>query len=115
MAIGMSYDDFWFGSPSMAKHYYNAHQYKIRQRNEEMWLQGVYFYDALMAGLGSFGYSLGGGKGTKPKGYMQKPLDIGEKTEEEKKQRAKEEREKAIRSLNAWKAAWEKQNGSNSR
>lgn len=114
MALGMSYSEYWFGLPSLTKHYYNAHQFKIKQRNEELWLQGAYFYDALSAGLAAFGHALGGGKGAKPKGYMQKPFDIGEKSKEEKERLAKEEREKAIRSLNAWKTAWEQRYGSNS-
>ena len=111
MAIGMSYNEFWYASPSLVVAYRDAHNLKRKMRNEELYLQGLYNYNAFSAGLENFSYGLNGKKGSRPKGYLQKPFDIGEKTQAEKKAAAKAEREKAINSLNAWKKAWESRYG----
>lgn len=47
MAIGMSYDEFWNGDCELVKHYRNAHEVRLKQRNYEMWLQGLYIHDAV--------------------------------------------------------------------
>jgi hypothetical protein len=43
LSIGMTYDQFWNDDPLLVKSYLKANEYKSRRRNEEMWLQGVYF------------------------------------------------------------------------
>lgn len=111
MAIGMSYQEFWFASPFLVQTYYDAHTYRIRQRNEELWLQGLYNYSAFSSVINSFAWSLGGGKGSKPKGYMEKPIDITPKTEAEKREEREKEKAKAIASLNRWLSAWKEQYG----
>ena len=115
MAIGMSYQEYWFASPDLVRAYRDAHVYKRKMENERLYLQGLYNYQAFSSVINQFGYAMGGRKGTKPKGYLEKPIDIGLKTESEKEQErrveAKREREKAIMSLNNWKKAWEMRYG----
>lgn len=111
MALGMTYNEFWLGSPALVKAYKEAHKYRVRMRNEELWLQGLYCYNAFSSVMEGFGYSLGGRKGSKPQGYLKKPIEIGEKTEQEKRREAEIERQKAIASLNRWKSAWEQRYG----
>lgn len=111
MAIGMSYQEYWYASPFLTKTYYDAHTYKVRQRNEELWLQGLYNYQAFSSVMAQFSYSLGGNKGTRPKGYIEKPIDITPKTEQEKRKDREKEQAKAIASLNAWLSAWKEQYG----
>lgn len=111
MALGMTYEQYWYGKADLVLTFREAHKYRVRMRNEEMFLQGAYIYQAVGAVADEVIYSLNGRKGTKPKGYLKEPLDIGYKTAAEKKEQAKLEREKAIQSLNRWKKAWEQRYG----
>lgn len=106
LAIGMSYNEYWYSSPFLTKTYYDAHTLRTRQRNEELWLQGFYNYAAFESVMATFGWSLGGCKGSKPKGYLDKPIDITPKTEAELKKERENEKKKAIASLTAWASAW---------
>ena len=47
MSIGMTYDEFWFGKPERARYYRKAYELKKKQINEQMWLQGMYFFEAI--------------------------------------------------------------------
>lgn len=93
LSIGMSAYEYWEGDPYIVKSYQKAHELKIEMRNQEMWLQGLYNYQATKSALEAFGYALAGGKGSKPKGYIEYPLPV---TEREKKEARKREVEKTI-------------------
>lgn len=90
MSYGMSYDEYWHGSPYRAKFYLEAHKLKVRQKDEEMWMQGMYIYEALCDVspiLHAFSK-----KGTKPLPYSNKPylsntreLQLKQDKEQEKK------------------------------
>ena len=90
MSYGMSYDEFWHGSPYRAKFYLDSHKLKVKQKDEEMWIQGMYIYEALCKVspvLHAFSK-----KGTKPLPYSEKPYlynDSNFKTEQEKEQEKK--------------------------
>ena len=47
MSIGMTYDEYWNGDCELTKHYRNAYEVRLKQRNYEMWLQGLYIHDAV--------------------------------------------------------------------
>lgn len=71
MSYGMSYDEFWYDSPYRAKFYLDSHKIKVKQKDEEMWIQGMYIYEALCKVspiLHAFSK-----KGTKPLPYSEKP------------------------------------------
>lgn len=71
MSYGMSYDEFWYDSPYRAKFYLDSHKLKVKQKDEEMWIQGMYIYEALCKVspvLHAFSK-----KGTKPLPYSEKP------------------------------------------
>ena len=104
MHYGMTYEQFWFGDPWMAKDYAQAYILKRKVRNEEMWLQGLYNAHALQTIIGN----AFGGKRLK---YLEKPLDIFPKTEIEKEQEVIAERQKVIENLSLWKKAASKQTG----
>lgn len=87
MAIGMSYDEFWYKQPRLAKHYLKSHEIRQKQENERLWLQGYYNYIAFCSVspvLHAFAK-----KGTKPLDYPRKPLAI---TAEEVEERQEQER-----------------------
>ena len=71
MSYGMSYDEFWKESPYRTKFYREAHELKLKQKDELMWVQGMYIYEALCEVspvLHAFSK-----KGTKPLPYSEKP------------------------------------------
>ena len=101
MVYGMTYEQFWYGDPWMVKAYQQAYLLKRKVENENMWIQGAYFANALASVLGSM-FSK---KRTK---YLEKPMDIFPKTEAEKQAEIREERRKVIAWLNGMKRAVEK-------
>lgn len=48
MSMGMSLAEYWDGDPIYVKFYREAHELKKEEKNRELWLQGMYFYDALV-------------------------------------------------------------------
>lgn len=111
MSYGMTYDEYWYGSPYRAKFYRESHKIQTKQKDEELWMQGVYIYDALCRVspiLHAFSKS-----GTKPLPYVERPymssVATHEKTEEEKAQEAENERLKARVQFDNWFRAAQKQ------
>lgn len=97
MSIGMPYDDFWNGDVSMVVAYRKADELRLKQRNYELWMQGMYVYEALCDASPLFRFNLKGGT-IKPEPYIKEPypltaLEIRER--EERAAKAKEERFKA--------------------
>lgn len=86
----MTYEQFWYGEPDMVRAFLKADELNRARRNQEMWLQGLYNYSAVKAVIEAFGWALGGGKGSKPKPYLESPIPITDaEKEEEKKRRIK--------------------------
>ena len=86
----MTYDQYWNGDCTLTKYYRKADEIKKERRNEELWLQGAYIYEALCDVspiLHAFAK-----KGTKPQPYSDKPYSI---TAEQVK-RAEEEKARKI-------------------
>lgn len=96
MSIGMSYDEFWYGDVERAVAYRKAQEIRDRRRNQEIWLQGMYIYEALCDVAPIF--HAFAKKGTKPSPYAKEPYAITEaeiREREEREAREKEERLKA--------------------
>ena len=71
LAMGMTYDQYWNEDCTLVKFYREAHKIKNKQRNQELWLQGLYIYEALCdvsPVLHAFAK-----KGTKPTPYPSAP------------------------------------------
>ena len=77
MALGVSADEFWNGDYTLLKFYAHKHKIAVEQRNEELWLQGVYFYEAISVALAN-AFS----KHSQAK-YPDKPYRLTELSEEE--------------------------------
>jgi len=90
LAIGMPYELFWNGKPSLVKVYREAHAIKAEQHNQEMWAQGLYNFRAFRAVMEGFGYGLSGGKGNKPSEYPQEPIPFTEREQIAAKERNKQ-------------------------
>lgn len=107
MSYGMTYDEFWYDSPYRAKFYREAKKIQVKQKDEELWLQGVYIYDALCRVspiLHAFCKS-----GTKPLPYAEKPY-MAQKEDEKANEEQRIENERLIAQVHfqQWARAAEK-------
>ena len=86
----MTYDQFWNDDPMLASYYRKATELKVERKNQELWLQGLYIYEALcdvapiMNAMAK--------KGTKARPYPEQPYSITEK----QRRKEIEEKERAI-------------------
>ena len=97
MSIGMSYDEFWNDDVSKVKAYRKAYELQEKRRNQELWLQGMYFYEALCDASPLFRFTMKKGS-IKPEPYVKEPFPITAaevREREEREARKKEERMKA--------------------
>ena len=101
MAIGMTYDEFWYDDPYKAKSYKESHNVKRKMVNEEMWVMGMYVNKAIASVIDS-----------KNK-YPEKPIDIFPKTAMEKQAEIQADRQKAIDFFTNFKNKWSEKNGNN--
>ncbi len=96
MSIGMTYDEFWNGDCELPIYYRKAEELKNKKKNQELWLQGLYFYEALCdvaPVLHAFAK-----KGTKPIPYSKEPYAL---TEQEHKERKERDRQQSLEILKA--------------
>lgn len=88
LSIGMTAEQFWDGDPTLCKYYRQAEEIRNEKRNQELWLQGMYIYEALCDVSPIF--HAFAKKGSKPHTYSNQPYALTEKQrrrEEEEKQR----------------------------
>lgn len=104
MAIGVPYEEFWYGDYCKLKYYVEAYRLKKKQDNERLWLQGMYFYDAVATALGNAFRD----KGAKPKDYAKEPYDVVQKSEREEEIEAEKIRLRVIDNLNAVAEQWKR-------
>jgi hypothetical protein len=100
----MTYEQYWNGDCQLVKYYRKAHELRNEQKNQELWLQGLYIYDALCAVAPVF--HAFAKPGTRPLPYSEKPYPL---TKEEAVAN-KEAEEKAARAVakakfEAWAAS----------
>ena len=93
---GMTWEQYWNGDPWMVVTYAQLHRLQIQQRNEELWWQGFYNYVAFSTVLSNAFAP----KGAVPKKYLEKPIDVLPKTEEEKAAEEEMELRRTIKRLN---------------
>jgi hypothetical protein len=87
MHMGMTWDEFWHGEPAIAAAVREKYKRDREARSQEMWLQGLYIYDAMRTAIGNALQK----KGARPKEYMKKPIRLTPLTD---KERAAEQRRK---------------------
>ena len=84
LAMGMTYEEFWDKDPALAIYYRKAEEIKNDKINQQLWLQGLYIYEALCDVspiLRAFGK-----KGTKPHKYSEQPYVLNEKAKKNEEQ-----------------------------
>ena len=90
LSIGMTPEQYWDGDCTLVKYYRKAEELRNEKRNQELWLQGMYIYEAICDVspiLHAFAK-----KGAKPHPYPSKPYAISEK----QIRKEREERERKI-------------------
>jgi hypothetical protein len=116
--MGMTYEQFWYGDPTIVKFYREAYDISEKRKHEldqwHMWNQGMYIYEALCDVspiLHAFSK-----KGTKPLPYPEFPYGMEDKikekenkNEEPTEQEVKNERLKAQIFFANWARATKKQ------
>lgn len=90
LSIGMTYEQFWDGDPHLAKYYRQADEIKTERKNQELWLQGLYIYEAL-CDVAPILQAMAK-KGTKARPYPEQPYAITEK----QRKRELEEKERRV-------------------
>lgn len=92
---GMTWDEFWYGSIDRLQGYWQKHQFEVEQRNQELWLQGLYIRLAVASCL------------DKKNKYPEKPHRITAMTEAEQEAENKSKVERMREQLMGLKARWD--------
>lgn len=101
MSYGLSYDDFWHGDVYKTRYCLKAHKERLRQRDMDLWEQGMYIYEAILQCspiLHPFS------KAKEPLPYTEKPHSMlsVQKTEDELLQEQENEKLKAQLWMRNW-------------
>ena len=100
IAMGMTWDQFWYSNTKVHRAYRLAWKQKKQYRNWEMWWQGYYFYEALVKVAPVMRAAFGKGKVEAGK-YSEEPYPLTEKEAEERKEAQR--RQKMERMLEVFK------------
>ena len=92
MMYGMTWEQYWYGDPWMARSFQQYFLLKQRKRNEEMWIQGAYICNAVTIAIANC-FS------KKRHDYMKQPLDIYPRTDAEEREEIRMERQKLVQQL----------------
>lgn len=79
MSIGMTFDQYWYGDVRMTSAFVEADRLRQERMNTELWLQGLYYYDAVCCALKNAFRQ----KNSPPAKYAEKPYDIFGKEKQE--------------------------------
>ena len=75
LAIGMTYEQFWEQDCELVIYYRKAAEIKQSLQNQQAWLQGAYFYEAILDASPILHDYVK--KGTKPIPYRNEPYEFG--------------------------------------
>ena len=98
MSWGMTWDEFWYESIDRLQAYWQANQFSIERRNQELWLQGLYIRSAVASCL------------DKKFKYPEKPQRVTEMTDAEAEAESKRKLEHMRVVLNEHKRRWDARN-----
>ena len=84
LAIGMSYDQYWNEDCMLVKYYREAYNLRRKEKNHDLWLQGMYVYHALCDASALFRFST---KPTKAAPYLEEPFAITQDEVRDRQQR----------------------------
>lgn len=102
MSFGMTYDEFWYGTPQRCIAYRKLHDLKQDEGNFSLWLQGYYNYMAVCTAL-SNAFK---GKGKKADEYLKEPIRLREKSKAELIAEQERKNQELIAKLNSRQQRW---------
>jgi len=76
----MTHEEYWYGDPSLPRYFRKVNEIKTKRTDEEAWLNGLYFYDALCSAMSHLN-----SKSNSHKDYTAKPFSAVDKVDEESK------------------------------
>lgn len=88
LAYGMTYEQYWDGPAELVKYYRKMHLLRAAQRNQELWVQGRYVYDAICAAAPILNPL---SKETAPRDYIKEPYPLTAKEAVARRKRDEEE------------------------
>lgn len=106
LSIGMTEEQYWDRDSTLVKYYRQAEDLRKERVNQEMWLQGMYVYDAL-ARISPILHAFAK-KGTKAQPYVEEAYPINKKQVEDVK--TKKEKAKSNKGLQYMQAHMVKNN-----
>lgn len=92
MALGMTYEQYWYGDPLMARAFYKADKLRQERMNDEAWLYGIYTFRAFQSALSVSDLFRPKGQNTATQ-YPRKPVSINDEEETEEDKQAREAQE----------------------
>ena len=96
----MTYEQYWEGDSTLVKYYRKAEELRNEKKNQELWLQGMYVYEAICdvaPVLHAFAK-----QGTKPTPYSSKPYPLtNEQVNRDKEEKQRKIAEKGKRFMEA--------------
>ena len=96
MAIGMTYEQYWYGDPLLVRAFYQADRLRRDRQDEAAWLTGLYVLNALNATVGNMFRK----SGQAPAEYPEEPFSM--KKIHEKRELTEQEKEQEA----VWAEAW---------
>ena len=98
--LGMTEGQYWNGDCTLVKKYRKVYEYKRDERNHELWLQGMYIYEALLDVSPMFRDLV---KKPHPLPYPDKPYALSkEEVVEREKSKEQQDMEKLMDSVKEW-------------
>lgn len=98
LAIGMTYKQFWEDDPYLAVVYRKRHKLLREEKNQQLWMQGLYNHIAFRAVISAF-------LTKHPEQYCEKPILLS-KTAEGRKRTQEEQVEEVVAVLNQLSAMY---------
>lgn len=93
LSLGMTYDEYWYGDPSLVVAYRKAEDIRAHRKNYEMWMSGKYTYEAVARLIPSLQLL----KPREPMEYMKEPYPLTKKEYEERMAREEKAKQEEIK------------------
>lgn len=115
MSNGLSYEDFWDGDVEKAKYIRLAALENEKRKNRDMWIQGRYFYEAVIAAYPVLNAL---SKKKEPLPYLTEPIPVTEAEakeliEKKAQEKLEADREKFIRQVKEFNKQFKKRSDDN--
>lgn len=95
LVYGMTEDEFWAMNPKRIRPYKKAYEIRLKERDEQSWLQGLYIHQALLSTVGN----MFRGKTAKPYSYPDKPFAADKDTSASDRPLTEKERQRQVEAL----------------